>query len=78
MKNGKLQENKERLKKKCNDWSEKNTSSAAKEAMFKSVAQAIPCHDMSIFKFSAGLCDDMSHIIRDCWWGDDDNEKKTH
>jgi hypothetical protein len=53
-------------------------SSAAKETLVKSVAQAIPCHAMSVFKFSAGLCDDLSQIIRNFWWGDEEDQRKTH
>jgi hypothetical protein len=26
---------------------------------------------MSVFKFSAGLCDELSQKIRDFWWGDE-------
>jgi hypothetical protein len=33
---------------------------------------------MSIFKFSAGLCDDLSQIIRDFWWGDEFDRRKVH
>jgi hypothetical protein len=46
-------------------------SSAAKEALIKSVAQAISTHAMRIFKFSAGLCHEFEKIIRDFWWGDE-------
>jgi hypothetical protein len=60
MKNGKLQSTKERLRKKCSDWNEKYMSGSAKETLIKSVAQAITTHAMSVFKFSAGLCDELS------------------
>jgi hypothetical protein len=39
MKDDKFQPTKERLRKKCSDWSEKYMSGAAKEALIKSVAQ---------------------------------------
>jgi hypothetical protein len=42
MKHDKFQPTKERMQKKCSDWSEKYMSGAAKETLVKSVAQAIP------------------------------------
>jgi hypothetical protein len=44
MKHDNLQSNKEKLRKKCLDWCEKYMSSAAKETLVKSVAQAITTH----------------------------------
>jgi hypothetical protein len=78
MKDDKFQPTKERLRKKCSDWSEKYMSGAAKEALIKSVAQAISTYAMSVFKFSAGFCDDLSQIIRDFWWGDEFERRKVH
>ena len=43
----------------------------------KSVAQAIPTYIMSVFKLPFGLCDDLSSIIRDFWWGIEDGRRKT-
>jgi TRAP-type mannitol/chloroaromatic compound transport system substrate-binding protein len=70
MKDGKLKPTKNKLMKKCSDWNEKYMSSAAKEPLIKYVAQSISTYAMSIFKFSARLCDDLEKIIRDFWWGD--------
>jgi mannosylglycoprotein endo-beta-mannosidase len=78
MKNDKFQPSKEKLKKKCSDWSEKYMSGAAKETLVKSVAQSISTYAMSVFKFSAGLCDELSQIIRDFWWGDEFDRRKVH
>jgi hypothetical protein len=64
VKDGKLEPTKDKLLKKCSDWNEKYMSGAAKEALVKSVAQAISSYAMSAFKFSAGLCDELSQIIR--------------
>jgi hypothetical protein len=33
---------------------------------------------MSAFKFSVGLCDDLSQVIRNFWWGDEFERKKVH
>ena len=52
-------------------------SGAAKETLVKSVAQSIPTYAMSVFRFSAGLCDNLS-LISNFWWGDEVNKKKVH
>jgi hypothetical protein len=78
MKDDKFELTKERLRKKCTDWSEKYMAGAAKEVLIKVVAQAIPIHAMSVFKFSAGLCDEFAQIIRNFWWGDEEDQRKVH
>jgi phosphoribosylaminoimidazole-succinocarboxamide synthase len=78
MKDDKFQPTKERLMTKCSDWTEKYSLGAAKEVLIKAVAQAIPTHAMSVFKFSAGLCDELEQIIRDFWWGDGVDKRKVH
>jgi hypothetical protein len=78
MKNDKFQPTKERLQKKCSDYCEKYMSGAAKETLVKSVVQAIPTYAMSVFLFSAGLCDELSQIIRNFWWGDEEDRKRVH
>jgi hypothetical protein len=78
MKDGQFKPIKERCRKKCNDWCEKYMSSGAKEALIKSVVQAMPNYAMSIFKFSVSLCDELAQIIRNFWWGDEIDKKKTH
>jgi hypothetical protein len=78
IKEGKLKSSKEKLSKKCSDWNEKYMYAAGKETLIKSVAQSITNHAMSVFKFPAGLCDDLTHIIRDFWWGDEEEKRKVH
>jgi hypothetical protein len=73
IKEGKLKSSKEKLRKKCSDWNEKYMTRAAKETRIKAVAQSITNHAMSVFKFPAGLCDEMTKIARDFWWGDEDD-----
>jgi hypothetical protein len=33
---------------------------------------------MGVFKFPAGLIEDLERIIRDLWWGDEVNKRKMH
>jgi hypothetical protein len=54
---GKFKTYKERYQKRLNNWTEKYLSSGEKEALIKSVLQAMPIYAMGIFKFPAGLID---------------------
>jgi hypothetical protein len=53
-------------------------SSGAKEILIKSVLQSLPTYAMGVFQFPIGLIDELSKIIRDFWWGDEENKKKMH
>jgi hypothetical protein len=33
---------------------------------------------MGVFKFPAGVTDELAKIIRDFWWGDEENKRKMH
>jgi hypothetical protein len=71
MKAGKFQCIKDNFLKWLSDWTENYMSLGAKEILVKSVLQTLPINAMGVFKFSIGLCDDLSHMIRNFWWGDD-------
>ena len=60
---------KEKLAKKLARWKEKLLSKARKEILIKAVAQAIPTYTMSCFKIPDSLCDDLTSMIRNFWWG---------
>ena len=78
MVNGKFKSLKERFSKRVNEWSEKYLSSGGKEVLIKSVLQGLPTYAMSVFKFSASFCDDLEQMIRNFWWGDENERKKVH
>jgi hypothetical protein len=78
MKHGTFQPIMNRFTKRLTNGSEKLLSHAAKDTLIKSVAQSLPAHAMSIFKMTKGFCDQYEKIIRDFWWGDDENQRKTH
>ena len=44
--------------------------------MIKSVAQAIPVYSMSCFRLPRGLCDKITSIIRQFWWGSKRGQRK--
>jgi len=77
MKGDRFQYLKERMSKRLKNFSEKNMSSAAKETLIKSVARALPTYIMGVFKIPFGLCDDLTSIIRNFWWGAEDGRRKT-
>jgi hypothetical protein len=78
MKKGKFKPTKERFRKRASDWSERYMSSGAKETLIKSILQALATYAMGVFKFPMGLLEELSNIIRDFWWGDEENKKRMH
>jgi hypothetical protein len=69
---------KEKLVKRCSGWAEKHMSSAAKEVLVKSVAQAIPTYIMGVFKLPLNLCEELNQVIRKFWWREEDGKRKVH
>jgi hypothetical protein len=45
--------------------------------LIKSVAQALPTYIMSMFKIPLLLCDSLTSVIRDFWWGAEKGSRKT-
>ena len=64
-----FKEIKEKLAKKLAGWKERLLSKARKEVLIKVVAQDIPTYSMSCFKIPNSLCDEMTSLIRNFWWG---------
>ena len=71
-----FKEIKKKLAKKLAGWKEKFLSKARKEILIKAVAQAIPTYSMSCFTILDTLCDEMTSLIRNFWWGQCKNERK--
>ena len=67
---------KERLDNKLSGWKEKLLSQAGKEILIKAVAQAIPIYTMSVFKLPDTLCDEMTSMVRNFWWGQKEGQNK--
>ena len=55
---------------------EKTLSAAGKDVLIKSVAQAIPVFSMSCFRLPRGLCESITSIIRQFWWGSKQGKRK--
>ena len=67
---------KQRVSNKLVGWKKKLLSSAGKEILIKAVAQAIPSYTMSCFKLPDTLCDKLTRMVRQFWWGQVKEEKK--
>ena len=78
MKAGMFQYTKDKFLKRLSDWIEKYASCGVKEDLIKTVIQALPVYAMGIFKFPVSLCEELSQIIRNFWWGDEEERRKTH
>ena len=59
-------------------WMEKQLSTGGKEILLKSVAQAIPVFAMSVFCLPKGICKEITDLISQFWWGDDEEHKRMH
>lgn len=57
-------------------WKGKLLSKAGKETLIKAVAQATLTYIMSCFKLPDSLCQELSSMISDFWWGQKANERK--
>ena len=68
---------KERLANKLSGWKEKLLSHADKEILIKVVAQEIPTYTMSVFLLPNSLCDEMTSMVRQFWWGQNNGKNKT-
>ena len=64
-----FKEIKEKLARKLASWKEKFLSKARKEILFKAVAQAIPTYSMNCFKIPDSLCEEMTSLMQNFWWG---------
>jgi hypothetical protein len=64
-----------RLCKRLMDWGDM-LSQSAREVLIKSIAQAIPTYVMGVFKLPFSVCDDLTKLIRDYWWGVEKGKKE--
>lgn len=78
MSKGKLKSLQEKLAKSLMEWGDNHLSLGGKEIKIKAVAQALPVYIMSVFKVPAGLCEELTKMIRRFWWGVEKGKRKTH
>lgn len=75
-KNGTFKYLRDRVWEKVRGWMQKLLSAAGKEVLIKSVAQAIPVFSMACFRLPRGLCETVTSIIRQFWWGSKQGKRK--
>lgn len=66
------------MDKKIKNWKNNMLSPAGKEVLLKSVALALPVYCMSCFRLPKGLCTDITRLMSEFWWGQQEKEHKIH
>ena len=56
---------------------ERLLSAGGKEVLIKSVIQAIPTYSRALFKLPRSLCQCITSLIRNFWWGSKNGKRKT-
>ena len=67
---------KARVASKLAGWKAKLISTAGKEVLIKAVIQAVPTYTMSCFKLPKALCDELTSMVSQFWWGQKKEERK--
>jgi hypothetical protein len=78
MSRGKFINLQSRLSKLIMEWGDSLVAQSAREILIKVVAQEIPTYVMWVFKLPYGLCDDLTKLIRDYWWGVEQAKRRMH
>ena len=76
MHKGRFETTQERIRKRLVDWSEQFMSIGNKEILIKAVAQAIPTYITSVFRLPMSVCDELTKMMRQYWWGVDKGKRK--
>nr|XP_027086592.1 uncharacterized protein LOC113708329 [Coffea arabica] len=69
---------KEKCEKKMQHWKNKLLSTAGKEVLLKAVTMAMPTYAMSCFKLPVRLCRELSSLMANYWWGEEQGKRKMH
>lgn len=78
MHRGHFQNLQQRLTKRIMIWGDTLSQQAGKEVMIKAVAQALPTYLMGVFKLPFSVCDDLTRLVRNFWWGSKQGNRKMH
>ena len=77
-KNGTFKYLRDRVWEKVRGWMEKLLSAARKEVLIKSVAHSLPTYIMGVFKLPFSVCDDLTSMVRNFYWGSREGKRKVH
>lgn len=59
-------------------WGDGHLAQPGREALIKSVAQALPTYIMGVFKLSFSVCDELTRMVRGFYWGAEKGRRKVH
>ena len=68
----------DRVMQRIKGWMEKQLSTGGKEILLKAIAQSIPVFAMPVFCLPKGVCKEITDVIAQFWWGDEEDNKKMH
>ena len=69
MSKGKFQNLQARLTKRLIQWGDGLLAQPGREVLIKSVAQSLPTYIMGVFKLPYSVCDDLTRMVRNFYWG---------
>jgi hypothetical protein len=78
MSKGKFHNIQAQLTKRLIMWGDGHLAQAGREVFIKSVAQSLPTYLMGVFKLPFSVCDDLTRLVRNFYWGAKDGKRKTH
>ena len=78
MSKGKFQNLQAQLLKRLVQWGDGHLAQPGREVLIKSVAQALPTYIMGVFKLPFSVCDDLTNMTRNFYWGSSEGKRKVH
>ena len=78
MSKGKFQNLQTSLTKRLVQWGDGYLAQPGREMLIKSVAQALPTYIMGVFKLPFSVCDDLTRMVRNFYWGAEKGKRKVH
>ena len=78
MHKGRFQNLQVKLMKRICIWGDGYMAQAGREVLIKAVAQSIPTYIMGVFKLPFSVCDDLTRMVRNYWWGSEKGKRKTY
>ena len=78
MSNGRFQNLQASLTKRLLQWGDGLLAQPGTEVLIKSVAQSLPTYIMGVFKLPFSVCDDLTRMVRNFYWGSAEGKRKVH
>ena len=78
MSKGRFQNLQASLTKRLLQWGDGILAQPGREVLIKSVAQSLPTYIMGVFKLHFSVCDDLTRMVRNFYWGSAEGKRKVH